>query len=280
MLNQQSIDNFIDHLTVNGASANTLRAYRADLEQACEWIILHPRNWYEMEGALATYLTHHRSQWAPKTVQRKLGTFRSWGKWNGAPDTFLSKYKAPKPAPPQPHPIPEGIDGVKAMIARTRNSQHKALCALTGLLGLRVGEAITVRPCDFNVSEMTLTVRGKGDKTRVVPVSDYAWQCIRLQYSKRIVGDGRRSFDAGYQLPLVSLTNRGARKAITRHAKNAGLSRHVASHDMRATFATAAYQKSKDLRAVQELLGHASSVQTQVYTGVSMSTMREAADVS
>lgn len=269
MLTKENIQNYLADLAANGATTETIRAYRNDLEGAHRAIDPSISDWSEFEKAAQGWLNDNRATWSPKTTVRRLGTVRSWAKASGAPASILAGYKAPKPSPPQPHPIPEGIDGVVAMIRSSRNPRHRALCALTGLMGLRVGEAIGVRPEHFSVPDHTLTVRGKGDKTRVVPVSLAAWAFIVPAY-------GLASKNGG---TLVPLTNRGARAAITRHARNAHLSRHVASHDMRATFATAAYGKTKNLRAVQELLGHADAKTTQVYTGVSMADMREAADL-
>ena len=155
------------------------------------------------------------------------------------------------------------------MIERTRNPLHRALLTLTGLMGLRVDEAIHVVPQHFNMAEMTLTVRGKGDSTRVIPISTMAWKYLEPRYKMCLPVYCR----------LVPYSNRGARKAITRHGANANISRRVSSHDMRATFLTAAYAKTKDLRAVQELAGHADPKTTMTYTQISMTAMREAADV-
>ena len=222
------------------------------------------------EATAAKYLNLGRKEWAPKTTCRRLTTLRSYGQWIGFP-AFLANYKPPTPSKSQPHPIPEGIPGVEAMIARTRNPLHKALLAMNGLMGLRIDECINIT-CDcFNLSEMTLKVRGKGDKTRVIPISDKAWGFIKARYAQ---------CDASsLAIPLVPYSNRGARKAITRHGRNADLSRPVASHDLRATALTASYDKSKDLRAVQELAGHADPKTTMIYTRVGLEAMREAANI-
>lgn len=156
------------------------------------------------------------------------------------------------------------------MMDGARTAEQKALCVLIGLLGLRVSEALGCEFDHFDLNNMTLTVRGKGDKTRTIPVSDEVWEHLIDR-----VAELRRSRTERF----VTYTDRGARKALTVLGEKVGLTRHVSSHDLRATFATAAYDKSLDLRAVQELLGHASSQTTEVYTGVQMLTMREAAKV-
>lgn len=267
MIDHQKIKDFLLELESRGLSENTLRAYRADLMGLMNFATpTLAGTTFEQEAA--SYLNIGRKQWSPKTTCRKLTTFRTYAHWLGHP-SFLVTYKAPTPSKPQPHPIPEGIAGVEAMIGSTKNPLHKALLAMNGLLGLRIDECINIRPEHFNLNEMTLTVKGKGDKTRVIPLSKKAWDFLEPQYMQALSIDGR----------LVPYSNRGARKAITRHGVRAGLSRHVASHDLRATTLTAAYNNSKNIRAVADLAGHASVNTTMVYTGVSMQEMREAIDL-
>lgn len=272
-----STDRFLDWLSVNGSSENTIRAYRADLRGLRMVLPMSPLTWDELQMETARYLTKNRPLWAPKTTERKVGTFRAWAKWAGATG-FLAGYRPPKPARAEPHPLPEGIDGVLRMmnacvtpsgLITPRIRRRRALVAFTGLCGLRVGEALSIRPAAVNRLERTLTVRGKGDRTRVVPISDMALPIILDAMDATPVGE-----------TIVGLADRGARQMLTGLAASAGLSRHVSSHDLRATLATAAYDKSKDLRVVQEILGHASPVQTQVYTGVSRAAMRTAMEVA
>jgi len=254
---------------VNGLAPNSVRAYRADLNG----LLAETGNLTlaALEEAAARYLTQHRTEWAPKTTERKLGTFRVFGKWAGHP-TFLAAYKAPTPGKSIPHPLPEGIAGVRAMLdAANGDRRYGALVALTGLCGLRVSEAIAICPCHIDPGERLLTVRGKGDKTRTVPISDRAWAAIEPAMISSV-----GFYDSG---PLVRLKDRQARQALTTLGRKAGISRRVASHDMRATLGTAAFNLSGNLRAVQELLGHASSQTTEIYTGVEMKSLRKAVDL-
>lgn len=261
------IQDFLDSLETMGSSPETVRAYRSDFRGLLA-AVGDQASWSDTELSMAKYLNDERKVKSAKTIERRLGTFRSYGRHFD--QLILNKYRAPKPAPPQPHPIPEGSDGVLDMIRSTKNPTHRALCALTGLMGLRVGEAIAVRPEDFDLQAMELTVKmGKGSKVRIVPVPKLAWKYMARAFQK--AGENGTT--------LVPLTNRGARKSIKRHGKRAGLSREIASHDMRATCATAAYQRSMDIRAVQEILGHSSVNQTMVYTGISAEAKRAALEV-
>ena len=154
------------------------------------------------------------------------------------------------------------------MLECSRKVEHTALVALCGLLGLRVGEALKVRPSHFDHRHNTLRVYGKGDKQRSVPVSDSVWQYL-MPAIMAAAGDAL----------LVPLHDRTARRAWSSIAKRAGLA-HSATHDGRMTVGTMAYHNSGgDIRAVQELLGHSSSQTTENYTQVDFDKMRKAADL-
>ncbi|MGE0342593.1 MAG: tyrosine-type recombinase/integrase [Porticoccaceae bacterium] len=283
VISEGSIDKFLLSLLVNGASANTTRAYRSDLMGFLDWAIklgaTPVTSWRATEELAATYLNLKRPTWKPRTTLRKLSALRTWADFHGQGE-FLARYKGPTPGALQPHPIAEGIAGVEAMInsvskvhdgRRTEENHHRALIALTGLMGLRVEEAVTVTAGDVDLNEMSLTVRGKGDKTRIVPITEKAWGILRPSYERASVALSDRR--------LVLLTNGGARASLRRHGERAGLSRPVASHDMRMTAGTAMYAQTGDIRATQENLGHASVETTVGYTGVALAARRAAMEV-
>jgi site-specific recombinase XerD len=263
-----SIDQLLTSLTDRGRSQNTVKAYKADLLGFLEWADDSISD-DQFESRASAYLNANRRVWKPKTTGRKLTALRSYAKWAGMPDA-LSDYTAPTPARPTPHPIPDGIEGVCRMADVAENARQQALVSFCGLAGLRVAEALDATPAWIDAAAMTLTVWGKGDRQRTIPLSVKAWLRLAPAVGEAIVQPRER---------IVSYSDRAAREAITRLGKKAGLSRNISSHDLRATFATAAYDKSKDLRAVQELLGHGSSKTTELYTGVSMENMRGAADL-
>lgn len=165
--------------------------------------------------------------------------------------------------------MPEGVSGVHRLIDAANHQNHKTLVALCGLVGLRVAEALSVRGNDFNLLEMSLTIRGKGDKTRIVPISESAWNVMALSVAHSRLEENQ---------PIVGLKDRFARRVITELGVRAGLQRHISSHDLRATFATAVYDKCLDQRVVQELLGHSSGQTTEVYIGRSADQMRSAVE--
>ena len=268
------IEHYLSTLTGKGRAPNTVRAYRADLTDFGTWSIQELIRTQEtplpaLDLMMERYLTEHRTAWQPSTFHRKMTALRGWAKYHGLPEA-LRDYRAPSPAQIVPHPLPEGIDGVLKLISIAGDPQREALVALCGLCGLRVGEALSTTVDDFDLSQHTLYVRGKGSKHRVVPYNTTAWEAF---HGAIVLARGRSD------KRLVTLPERAARRAITMLGQAAGMSRPIASHDLRATFATAAYEKTKDVRVVQELLGHASSVTTERYIGISMTTMRGALPV-
>lgn len=264
-LSLDSIERFRSSLLARGRSENTVKGYTTDLRMFLKDLEVETLSAQEFEESAMNWLTGTRLVVKPKTTGRRLTSLKMYAKWAKWP-VSLDEYSAPTPLRGQPHPLPEGIEGVRRMISHAKKPEHAALVALCGLCGLRVAEALAVRPSHFNLDEMMLTIRGKGDKTRRVPVSTQAWEVL--------IGPVTRSFCNGDAL-VVGLKDRFARTVITNLAVKAGLERHVATHDLRATFATAVYDKTMNPRLVQELLGHASGKTTEIYIGLTNHTLHD-----
>lgn len=268
-LTSESIARFQNSLSARGRSDQTVKCYGSDLRMMLEELKEPEISMEEFEDTAMEWLQEHRRTIAPKTTSRRLTSLRAFARWAGW-GNLLDEYSAPTPARGMPHPLPEGIDGVKRLIEAARQENQIALVALCGLCGLRVAEALSVRPSHFNHDTRTLSVRGKGDKTRIVPVSELAWHYLAAPVTRAFLDSDRQ---------VVGLKDRFARRVITDLGVRAGLQRHISSHDLRATFATAVYDKTLDLRVTQELLGHSSSQTTELYTGVTMSKMRGAVEL-
>lgn len=223
---------------------------------------LNPTTWEELEHAAASYLTANRGTWKPATCNRKLAALRAFGKYSGQRG-FLAIYRGPTGDRPMAHPLPGLEEDVIKMANAAASVELQALVALCGLCGLRVGEAIQVVPRDIDFSGRKLTVRGKGDKTRVVPVPDQAFLLINPAVAK--------AFELG--TTLVNRSDAAAREAITRIGERAGVSRSVSSHDLRATFATVVWDKKKDLLVLKRLMGHANAATTEGYIGTAWADM-------
>jgi integrase/recombinase XerC len=144
--------------------------------------------------------------------------------------------------------------------------RDKAILELLYSSGLRLSELTGLAPGDVNFDDATVRVTGKGAKTRIVPVGRYALVALRawLTERDRLAAEGEAALfvnNKGRRLSARSVQLRLKQWALKR-----GLGRRVHPHALRHSFASHVLQSSGDLRAVQEMLGHASISTTQVYT--------------
>jgi site-specific recombinase XerD len=220
----------------------------------------------EYEDLAFAWLNLTRQTVSPKTTARRLTSLKGFAKWARMGEV-LTEYIAPTPARSMPHPIPEGEEGLERMIRAAKNPEQVALVALGGYVGCRISESLSVSLQSLDLKERTLLIRGKGDKERVVPLSEKATMHLQNAIIDAVVKPDHK---------LVSYQDRFARQVIKNLGLRAGLQREVASHDLRATYATIILSQTNNIRLVQELLGHASVATTEVYTGISMEQMRKA----
>lgn len=266
-LTLEAIDRYQQWCTARGRSMNTVKAYKSDLKEflkaAGENGVITPE---EYEELAMSWLNLTRQVVSPKTTARRLTSLRSFAKWAKI-GTVLEDYIAPTPARSMPHPIPEGEEGLERMIRAAKNPEQVALVTLGGYVGCRISESLNVDLHNLDLANRTLLIRGKGDKERVVPLSEKAITYLQDSIIEAVVKPDHR---------LVSYQDRFARQIIKNLGIRAGLKREVASHDLRATYATIILSQTNNIRLVQELLGHASVATTEVYTGISMDQMRAA----
>jgi integrase/recombinase XerC len=145
-------------------------------------------------------------------------------------------------------------------------TRDKAILELFYSSGLRLSELTSLAPTDINFSDATVRVTGKGAKTRVVPVGSHALNAVQKWLKQRAP-----LIKAGGDALFVNrsgkrLTPRAVQYRIKQWALKLGLASNVHPHVLRHSFASHVLQSSGDLRAVQEMLGHASISTTQVYT--------------
>jgi site-specific recombinase XerD len=143
--------------------------------------------------------------------------------------------------------------------------RDRAILELFFSTGLRVSELCSL-PRDLDMSKDEFSVRGKGEKVRVVFLTLTAKDCIKEYLSKRkdLTGD-----------KLFEITPRSVERIVKYYAIKAGISRKVTPHVLRHSFATDLLQNGADLRSVQSLLGHANITTTQIYTHVTDKHLKE-----
>ena len=158
--------------------------------------------------------------------------------------------------------------------------RDKAILELLFSTGLRVSELCGLSR-DFDLTRDEFSVRGKGEKVRVVFLSDTARQAIKNYLNKRTDVDdalfvrvGRKG-DENEKKDELRLTSRSVERIVKHYAVKCGISKIVTPHVIRHSFATDLLENGADIRSVQALLGHASIVTTQIYTHVTDNKLRE-----
>lgn len=173
----------------------------------------------------------------------------------------------------------EEIDRMEAAIdlSKWEGQRNKAIIELLFSCGLRVSELVNLKFNDIFERDKFLRIIGKGDKERLVPISESALHEIKLWlYDRNLM-----KIKPG-ELDYVFLNRRGAHLTrtmilimIKRTAEEAGITKTVSPHTLRHSFATELLKGGADLRAIQEMLGHENIKTTQIYTHIDITTLRE-----
>jgi len=171
-------------------------------------------------------------------------------------------------------------DGTKEII----KLRDKAILEMLFATGLRVSELANLAREDVNLKKDEFTVTGKGDKTRIVFLSNQAKYWLKKYLDERrdvdpalFVGHDRAKKERSKKSDkdTSNLTPRSIERIIKHHAKAAGLTKKVTPHTLRHSFATDLLQNGADIRSVQSLLGHASITTTQIYTHITNRQLKE-----
>jgi integrase/recombinase XerC len=271
------IESFLGHLAhERRLSAHTLTAYRRDLEQLNAWLSETGLLAIERldEQAVRQYLAwRHRRGASGKTLQRELSSLRSLYRWLLREGLAVANPAIGVRAPKSPRRLPATLDADQLCSLLDHADRDDVLAirdqAMVELFyssGLRLAELVAVNLGDIDMAEGELGVLGKGSKTRRVPVGIKAREAIRswLRVRGNLAGVGE---------PALFVSSRGTRihprtveVRVARWARSQGAARDLHPHLLRHSFATHLLESSGDLRAVQELLGHADIGTTQIYT--------------
>jgi integrase/recombinase XerD len=273
-----------------GLSRNTLQSYRTDLLQFGAFLRQRGIDAPRAESRdVSDFLTGLAGADGPAvataTIQRKAACLRSFyrhlrreGICTDDPAAALS---SPRRSNRLPHVL--GRAEVQRLLSQPHGTEpiplrDRAMLELMYASGLRASETIDLELTDVDLDEGLVRARGKGSKERIVPVGRSAVSAIRSY-----LGKGRPALvGARVQSRLFlnfrggPLTRQGLYKIIQKHAATAGLADRMSPHTLRHTFATHLLAGGCDLRSVQEMLGHADVVTTQVYTHLSNNHLKKA----
>lgn len=269
-----AIGSFFDQLGASLSPA-TLDAYRRDLQRLLEWADQHNRLQLDEidQNDIRTFAAgEHRRGLSPRSVQRRLSAVRRLFRFLRDQGRVRHDPTQGVRAPRVRRRLPEvlDIDQVLALLEIPDNSEistrDRAMLELFYASGLRVSELAGLNWDQLDFSQGMVRVIGKGRRERVVPVGRHALAALtRWRNIHASLGDGRetRIFTSLGGKPL---TVRAIQKRVAYWSQRQGLDQRVHPHQLRHSFASHILESSGDLRAVQELLGHANLSTTQIYT--------------
>lgn len=270
----QSLQAFFDELSATiGASVHTISAYQRDLNGLVDFCIEQSlQDWSEVQVSHIRQFVamRHKNGISGKSIQRELSAIRSFYR-------FLLKralvvqnpaktVRAPKVAKKLPKIL--DVDQVAGVLDANPDQvldvRDLAMFELFYSSGLRLSELVMLDLADIRLAEGFVRVRfGKGGKERQVPVGAKAIEAIRYWLNSRPEISSQAVF---VSMRGARLSQRNVQLRLERWCKKNGLAEHVHPHMFRHSFASHLLEASQDIRAVQELLGHANINTTQIYT--------------
>ena len=292
------VQEYLRHLEKErDVSPNTVTAYRRDLHEFVAFLGgYYGTEAWSWEGvdrlAMRGFLAHlTRRGVGKRTVARTLSGVRSFYRWMHRNEMVESNPARAVGAPRQDKHLPGYLDRqqidllfqmaeARAMEGNFTDVRNLAVLELFYSTGMRLSELQGLSRGDVDLVTQQTKVRGKGRKERIVPIGDHATLAMRNYESKRdelLRGAGVRAERSAYFLSRtgkrigVRMVQKVVSAFLAEIDEDAGLS----VHSLRHTFATHLLDAGADLRAVQELLGHASISTTQIYTHTSVERLKQ-----
>ncbi|MEP1353704.1 MAG: tyrosine recombinase XerC [Tateyamaria sp.] len=282
---RDALEQFLAHQqAIKGAAQNTTIAYGRDITEFLAFMTEHSGQTQGL-GALARIDTQDMRAWmartrsggvGPRSLARKLSAVKAFYKWlstrEGFEPTAVLSTRAPKFTKKLPRPVSEEAARDLLDIASLQSDKpwvglrDTAVLTLLWGCGLRISEALGLTGRDAPLPEV-MRITGKGGKERIVPVIEAARQAVEAYtvacpYDLDADGPLFRAIRGG------ALAPRAIQKVMAQGRMQLGLPASATPHAMRHSFATHLLNAGGDLRAIQELLGHASLSTTQAYTAV------------
>jgi integrase/recombinase XerC len=284
---KELLDRFLNHLQAQNASPYTVKNYRTDIGQFLDYCQAQKISSPEKvdRTLLRNYLAElDAAEYVKASIARRVAELRSFG-------DFLVREKVLErnpfrtiSAPRTPKRLPKylTVAEVEALLTVPDTStplglRDRAIIEVLYAAGLRVSELVGLDVADVHLAQGYVRVLGKGGKERIGLLGRPAVRAV-----KAYLDVGRPALLGEKQGRALWLNHRGGRLSVRgvammldKTGQQAGIRTHVSPHVLRHSFATHLLDGGADLRVVQELLGHANLVTTQVYTHVSQSRARE-----
>lgn len=285
---EEILQQYIQYLVVEkGLAENSIQSYGRDITQYLTFI----KEKYQISVEKTTrthvmgYLIHLQEQGkSTSTITRNLSSLRGFYRF-----LLLDRYIASDPTshletPKLDKRLPKvlTIEEVDRLLQQPKEidaigARDKAMLELLYATGLRVSELISLNVHDVNINMEFVRCMGKGSKERIIPLGSSAIKALQ-RYTERFRPQlvRNRSEEALFLNHHGGrLTRQGFWKIIKQYAESAQITKVITPHTLRHSFATHLLENGADLRAVQEMLGHADISTTQIYTHVTQTRLKE-----
>jgi integrase/recombinase XerC len=273
---EEWVEEFLAHLkTERRLSPHTISSYRRDLTGVIEYCELEGLNdWKSLDAqhVRSWVARRHRQGISGSSLARSLSALRSFLQYlmreNILQVNVAKGIRAPKSARKLPEPL--DVDEMARLLAVSDDSplaiRDLAMLELMYSSGLRLAELVSLNLGEVDLADGSVPVTGKGGKTRIVPVGRYAKESLQRWLKTRVVlaNEGELALFVSKQGKRI--TPRAVQQRFHQWGIKQGLDSRVHPHKLRHAFASHLLESSGDLRAVQELLGHADISTTQIYT--------------
>ena len=288
---KKDIKKFVETLSSEkGYSPNTCRGYENDLLEFCNYLIESrlPTDWGKIDGlVIRSYLGFLHKKNNKTSVARKLSALRSFfrfmiktGRITGNPTQGILTPKRNKTIPDY-----LSVDDMFRILDIPQNNsllgkRDQAILETLYSTGVRISELNGLNIANVAFHTGIIRVLGKGNKERLVPIGEKALSAIRQYLEERTQKKEKLSPDSPLFLNKQGqrLSTRSIARVLEKTLKRSGLMHYISPHGIRHTFATHMLDAGTDLRALQELLGHATLSTTQQYTHVSIDRLMEIYD--
>ncbi|MGO1666580.1 site-specific tyrosine recombinase XerD [Flaviflexus sp.] len=287
---QRAVAGYLNSIAVERSlSDNTVSAYSRDLDRYLAYLeTLAIENLSDLTGeqvaGFAEYLSDEGL--APSSLARTLTAVRSFHKFalgeGWTEDSPAKELQLPKQERRLPKPI--SIEEVTALIDAASipdppiGPRDQALMEVLYGTGARISEAVGLAIDDVDLEGHAVRLFGKGRKERIVPLGSYAIDAIEsylVRARPELASKGKGTPALFLNTLGRPLSRQSAWAVIQACADRAGITSHISPHTLRHSYATHLLSGGADVRVVQELLGHSSVTTTQIYTAVSIETLKE-----
>jgi integrase/recombinase XerC len=271
---QHELEDFLDYLaTARRLSPHTLSAYRNDLANFV--VFCEQQNLTSVDAADSAHIRHFIGQRrsasaAAVSIQRLLSALRSLYRYRMRHRDAIHNPALGISAPKRPQRLPKtlDVDMIKQLLEFDGDEpidiRDRAMMELFYSSGLRLAELAALNVGDLDLNDALVTVTGKGNKTRTLPIGRIAIAALKQWLNARDSLTPDQALFLGQR--GQRLGHRAIQQRLRFRATQQGLPAHVHPHMLRHSFASHLLESSSDLRGVQELLGHANLSTTQVYT--------------